>query len=92
MSVAMPLASMMSRGIATLFLLIGLALSTGPAAAQDLVKVPPLTARVTDLTNTLSLAERAKGITKRRGASATSALCTSDTGHQSVQRAFVLRR
>jgi uncharacterized protein len=33
-------------------------LSPGPAAAQDLVKVPPLTARVTDLTNTLSAAER----------------------------------
>ncbi len=41
-----------------LVLLIGLALSVGPAAAQDLVKVPPLTARVTDLTNTLSAPER----------------------------------
>ena len=45
-------------GIAVLVLLIGLVLSPGPAAAQDLVKVPPLTARVTDLTNTLSAAER----------------------------------
>ena len=45
-------------GIAVLVLLIGLVLSLGPAAAQDLVKVPPLTARVTDLTNTLSAAER----------------------------------
>ena len=33
-------------------------MSAGPAGAQDLVKVPPLTARVTDLTNTLSAAER----------------------------------
>jgi len=41
-----------------LVLLIGLALWMGPAAAQDLVKVPPLTARVTDLTNTLSAQER----------------------------------
>ena len=49
---------LLACGIATLFLLIGLALSVGPAVAQDLVKVPPLTARVTDLTNTLSPAER----------------------------------
>jgi len=49
---------LVARGIAVLVLLIGLVLSPGPAAAQDLVKVPPLTARVTDLTNTLSAAER----------------------------------
>ena len=49
---------LVARGIAVLVLLIGLVLSLGPAAAQDLVKVPPLTARVTDLTNTLSAAER----------------------------------
>jgi uncharacterized protein len=49
---------LLACGIAMLFLLLGLALAVGPAAAQDLVKVPPLTARVTDLTNTLSPAER----------------------------------
>jgi uncharacterized protein len=49
---------LVARGIAVLVLLIGLVLSLGPAAAQDLVKIPPLTARVTDLTSTLSAAER----------------------------------
>ena len=49
---------LLACGISVLVLLLGLALAVGPAAAQDLVKVPPLTARVTDLTNTLSAAER----------------------------------
>jgi uncharacterized protein len=58
MSQAVSSARMVARGIAMLFLLVGLTFSAGPARAQDLVKVPPLTARVTDLTNTLSAAER----------------------------------
>ena len=48
---------MVARGIAMLFLLVGLALSAC-RPREDLVKIPPLTARVTDLTNTLSAAER----------------------------------
>jgi uncharacterized protein len=46
------------RVLALALLLIGLALPAGVAFAQDLVKVPALSARVTDLTNTLSASER----------------------------------
>jgi len=48
-----------SRALALAFLLLGMALPSGPAgAADDLVKIPPLAARVTDLTGTLSAPER----------------------------------
>ena len=47
---------MASRAFALVLLLLGLALPAG--AADDSVKIPALTARVTDLTNTLSAADR----------------------------------
>jgi uncharacterized protein len=46
------------RALALAWLLFGLALPSGFAVAQDIVKVPALTARVTDLTNTLSASDR----------------------------------
>jgi uncharacterized protein len=46
------------RVVALALLVFGLALTTGFAGAQDLVKVPALVARVTDLTNTLSASDR----------------------------------
>ena len=47
------------RAMACILLLLGLASPAGiAAAADDLVKVPALTARVTDLTGTLSAADR----------------------------------
>ena len=46
------------RAFALALLLFGAALPAGFAGAQDLVKVPALTARVTDLTNTLSASDR----------------------------------
>jgi uncharacterized protein len=48
-----------ARAFALVLLLLGLVLPTGPAAAaDDLVRIPALTARVTDLTNTLSVSDR----------------------------------
>jgi uncharacterized protein len=48
-----------ARALALMLLLVGLALPAGlVSAADDLAKIPPLTSRVTDLTNTLSAAER----------------------------------
>jgi len=48
-----------ARLVALVLLMFGLALPFAPAvAADDLVKIPPLTSRVTDLTNTLSPADR----------------------------------
>ena len=47
------------RSWATVLLLIGLALGAGPGlAADDLAKIPALSARVTDTTNTLSASDR----------------------------------
>jgi len=46
------------RALALALLAFGIALSAGVAGAQDLVKVPALTARVTDLTGTLSASDR----------------------------------
>jgi uncharacterized protein len=52
-------AMVVARAFALAFLLLGLALPAGTAsAADDLVKIPALTARVTDLTNTLSASDR----------------------------------
>jgi len=52
-------AMLLARAFALALLLLGLALPTGPAAAaDDLVRIPALTARVTDLTNTLSASDR----------------------------------
>jgi uncharacterized protein len=49
----------LARAFALALLLLGLVCPTGPvAAADDLVRIPTLTARVTDLTNTLSAPER----------------------------------
>jgi uncharacterized protein len=48
-----------ARALALMLLLVGLALPAGlVTAADDLAKIPPLASRVTDLTNTLSAAER----------------------------------
>ena len=46
------------RALALALLTFAIALPAGIAGAQDLVKVPALSARVTDLTNTLSASER----------------------------------
>ena len=52
-------AMVLARTCALALLLLGLVLPTGPAAAaDDLVRIPALTARVTDLTNTLSASDR----------------------------------
>jgi len=49
----------LARALALALLLLGLALPAGSAgAADDSVKIPALTSRVTDLTNTLSASER----------------------------------
>jgi len=49
----------LTRALGLAFLLFGLVLPAGPAAAaDDLVRIPALTARVTDLTNTLSASDR----------------------------------
>jgi uncharacterized protein len=53
---ALRTSGMLLRAMALALLLVGPALPA--AAADDLVKIPPLTARVTDLTNTLSAPER----------------------------------
>ena len=52
-------AMVLARALALALLLLGLALPAGSAgAADDSVKIPALTSRVTDLTNTLSASER----------------------------------
>jgi len=52
-------ARVIARAWALAILLVGLAIPAGSAvAADDLAKIPALTARVTDLTNTLSAADR----------------------------------
>ncbi len=52
-------ALVIARASALAILLVGLAIAAGSAvAADDLAKIPALTARVTDLTNTLSVADR----------------------------------